>query len=127
MSIPMPKQMSIDIGDIYEECGELDKIEKTTYRRVRCEHFYENGKDYKYNLCCIRFFIKKALLEYNPTKPIITLNTGVRFCEECSESLSEDPCMIETLYDLTNEEELTLSAKTYTIEKDGESVLHTIY
>ena len=125
-TIPMPKQMSIDIGDIYEECGELDKKENTTYRRVKCGIFYGNGKDYNYNLCCIRFFIKKALLEYNTTKPIITFNSGVRFCEECSNNLLDDPCMLETIYDLTNEDEDKLSAKLYTVEKDGESVSYIL-
>ena len=125
--IRLPKQVNHDIGDLFELCIWLDNKEKTTYRQNKCGIFYENGKDYNYNLCCIRFFIKKALLEYKATDPIITFNSGVRFCEECSKSLLEDPCMLETLYDLTNEDKNKKSAKKYTIEKDGESVLHTIY
>lgn len=125
-TIPMPKQVSIDIGDIYEQCGELDKKENSTYLRSKCKVFYCNGMDYNYNLCCIRFFIKKALLNYEPTEPTITLNTGVRFCQECSETLLEDKLMLKTLYDLTNDDKTKKQIKKYSIEINGVSVLYIL-
>jgi len=124
--IPMPKQVRVDIGDIYEQCGELDKAENSTYRRRKCRVFYCNGTDYNYNLCCIRFFIKKALLDYKPTEPTITFNTGVRFCEECSETLLEDKLMLKTLYNITNEDKNTKQHKKYSVEHGNSAVMYTI-
>ena len=122
--IPMPKQVRVDIGDIYEQCGELDKAENSTYRRRKCRVFYCNGTDYNYSVCCIRFFIKKCLLNYKPTTPVITFNTGVLFCEKCSECLLEDTLIIKILYNLTNEDKN--KDKKYYIEHGNSAVMYTI-
>ena len=93
-----------DIGDLYEECAKKDKP-NTFDNRKRCQFFYCTGMEHNYNLCCIRFFIKKCVLNYKAKTPILSLHTGVIFCEECSANIIGDEHMINTLYHLTKEDD----------------------
>lgn len=72
-----------------------------TKSNPRCIHFYETGKKYNFNMCCIRFFIKKCLLNYIPAEPYIGMSTGVIFCPQCSENMDSE--ILKIIFNLTSE------------------------
>lgn len=75
-------EMYLDIHDLI-----VDQSAEVTSKVI---HYYLNGKENCYNLCCIRFFIQKAVFRKQTTQPYNGLTSGVIFCPECSTHLDKE-------------------------------------
>jgi hypothetical protein len=84
----------------------------------RCDHFYETGKSYNYNDCCIKFFIERAIKKNSnicENRPFIGLSTGCMLCPECSDIDEE---MIKVLCLLTRSKDCVIDP-CYTKHPEG--------
>lgn len=96
-------KMKEDIGDLI-----TNQSPEVTSKII---HFYLNGKDNCYNLCCIRFFIQKSVFRRQMTQPYNGLTSGVIFCTECSAQLDKEH--IKELIHMTDESDYDVEYITY--------------
>lgn len=87
-----------ETNDIINDIGDLVDLSVPS----RAIPYYLEGKKNSYNLCCIRFFIDKAVNYNQPSEPYITLTSGVCFCPSCSLDLDDE--IISIIYKLTSDD-----------------------